>query len=272
MKNFTSTGRSRLARATRLTAVTLALLGASQAALAHVSYIDLGTSPGGSGGATFTNSGWWAGTTAALGDSHDLAEGGFFSFQLSQASMVSITFTDVSVGGALNPAFSLYKGLLPDEAHDDNVYDPLNPKLGAPPFTKIASAVDNGVATDVFGRVSPFRDTANVTFAGQFNALGSWSMAYESGDWSVLEYVTHVGPAGGTGVALINYQLTAGFYTIAAGGGTNLTLPGAVALSGLDGTVSFTAAPVPEPEAVWMMLGGLLLMGAIRAKRSAPTT
>lgn len=84
-------------------------------------------------------------------------------------------------------------------------------------FNKIASPVDNGVTTDAAGRVSPFRDTANIDFEGQFNALGSWSMATDSSVWGVIEYLTHKNDTAGN-ESLLGYFLPAGSYTIIAGG------------------------------------------------------
>jgi hypothetical protein len=243
------------------------LLAAAYPAAAHVNYIDLNAAPGGVGGAAFSNYGWWNGTTPTLGDSHALAGGDFFRFHLGETSLVTITFSDASGTGLLNPAFSVYAGLLPDEAHDDTTTDPLNPKqlvFSPPPphAVKLASPVDNGVTADAAGRISPFRDTANVEYVGQFDALHGWSMANSSGTWSVVQYVTHVGPGGGSSVSLMDYLLAPGDYTIAAAGGTaggSLTL--------LDGTLSFTAAPVPEPATAGMLLVGLLAVVGYAARR-----
>lgn len=68
---------------------------------------------------------------------------------------------------------------------------------------------DNGVATDALGRVSPFRDTANIDFEGQFNALGTWSMASDPSDgdvWRVIEYLTHKNDTAGN-ESLLGYFL-----------------------------------------------------------------
>jgi hypothetical protein len=242
------------------------LLAVAYPAAAHVNYIDLSdplVSPGGVNGAAFSNGGWWAGTTPTLGDSHDLAGGDFFKFHLDAPSFVTITFSENSGAGALNPAFSVYAGLLPDEAHDDAPVDPLNPRAATFPFPKIASPVDNGTAQDSSGRVSPFRDTANVEYVGQFNALGSWSMANASGEWSVAQYVTRVEPTGGTSVTLLNYLFAPGDYTIAAAGGT---VGGSLTL--IPGTLSFSAAPVPEPATTGMLVIGLLVLaGAVKLRR-----
>ena len=252
-------------------ALALLTLGLSQTAFAHVSYVDLSNpimSPGGVNGSSFSNYGWYDGTTATLGDSHNLAGGDFFKFTLAQASNVSITFSDPTNSGNLNPAFSLYNGLFADEAHDDTLVDPLNPShlslTPLPPHAvKEASPVDNGVTTDYMGHVSAFRDTANVTYKGQFDALHSWSMANNSDDWSVAEYVTHVGPTGGNSVSLTNFYLPAGFYTIAAAGGSAFNA--ATNVTGLGGTVAFSASAVPVPATVWLF--GSAIMGFVASRR-----
>jgi hypothetical protein len=248
------------------------LMGLANPAAAHVNYVDLSdplVSPGGINGSSFTSFGWNEGTTAALGDSHSLAGGDFFKFHLDQAANVSITFDDVSGSGGLNPAFSLYSGLFAAEAHDDTTVDPLNPshlELTPTPHTVYdKSLVDNGVNADA-GRISPFRDTANQRFNGQFDALNSWSMANESGEWHVVDYITHVGPTGGNSVSLENYFLQAGDYTIAAGGGYARAVS---AVEGLSGTISLNVAAVPVPASIWLFGSAIAGLGALRKKRLA---
>ena len=255
---------------TAATAATLLLAGLMRPAAAHVDYTDLSdplTSPGGVNGASFATYAWFAGTLPTLGDSHDLAGGTFFKFHLAQDSLVSITFKDDEGQFRLDPAFSLYRGLLPDEAHDDATFDPLNPKGTLPPFTKQPSPVDNGVTADAFGRVSPFRDTAHVDYDGQFDALHSWSMANASGDWSVIDYVTHVGPANGNAVSLSGFLLQAGDYTIAAAGGRNCGGDPTCLAGIVPGTLSLSVAPVPEPSTTALMAGGFLLLAMLGRRR-----
>jgi len=254
-----------IARRTFVVVGAICLGGIVQSASAHVEYVDLSdpiTSPGGVNGSTFSNFGWYAGTTPTLGDTHQLAGGAFFKFHLDQASRVSITFSDDGNAGLLNPAFSLYSGLLPDDGHDDSNVDPLNPKAAAPPFNKIASPVDNGTTADAYGRVSPFRDTANIQFVGQFDASHTWSLGNDSGEWSVIEYLTQANPAGGNSVSLLNYLLPAGDYTIAAAGATacdsaSCLSSANVPLTGLPGTISLSVTAVPEPSTA-LLLGSAL--------------
>ena len=230
-------------------------LGAGLPARAHVTYTDLSdpvVSPGGVNGGSFSNSAWFDGTTTTLGDSHGLAGGTYFKFHLAQDSYVTIVFSDAFNSGILNPAFSVYRGLFADEAHDDTSVDPLNPShlvlTPTPHVVKDPSPVDNGITADIFGRISPFRDTVNVTFVGQFDALHSWSMANASGTWSVVQHVAHAAPQGGNSVSLVNQLLSAGDYTIAAAGGTNCTgNPGCV-ITNIDGTISFSATVAPDSD------------------------
>ena len=247
------------------------LLAFAGPAHAHVDYFDLSANlfVNAAGQSwdqeIFTNYGWYDGTQPTLGDSHALAGGVFFKFHLDQASKVSIEFSDLNRTGTLNPAFSLYAGLLPAESHDDTATDPLNPAhlvtTPVPHAVKDPSPVDDGVTTDASGRVSPFRDTAHVSYVGQFDALGDWSMANEAGEWSVIEYLTHAGPNGTDTVSLLDWLLPAGDYTIAAGGGT-----AGGSISGVAGVVLFKASPVPVPAAVWLFGSALCGLGGRRIR------
>lgn len=227
---------------------------------AHVDYTFL-SSAGGSASLPMKRLGWIDGTDVNLGDSHQVS---FFAFQLNEDSLVNITMTGANELG-LNPAFSLYRGLLPGQAHDDTGFDPLNPVDGS--FNKIASPVDNGVTTDAAGRLSPFRDTANIDFEGQFNALGSWSMATDSSVWGVIEYLTHKNDTAGN-ESLLGYFLPAGSYTIIAGGAACTTTGADCTGPFINGTVSLNASPVPVPAALYLFGTGLIgLAGLARRRR-----
>ena len=98
-------------------------------AFAHVSYKDIGINANGITVTTYYPNGWWYGTQSTLGDSHFLNGAIFFKFTLAQPQNVTITFTDTTSTNslALNPAFTLYRGLLPANSHDTAAFDNQNP-------------------------------------------------------------------------------------------------------------------------------------------------
>jgi hypothetical protein len=228
---------------------------------AHVDYIDLGS--GGSASNDMKRYGWLDGTDTDLGDSHQVS---FFKFHLNEGSSVNISMTGANELG-LNPAFTLYAGLMGDLAHDDTAFDPNNPVDGS--FNKIASPVDNGTTTDAFGRVSPFRDTASIDFEGQFNAFGSWSMASDPEDggvWRVLQYLTHKNDTTGN-ESLLGYFLPAGDYTIVASGAACNDAVASCTSPLITGTVSLNTSPVPVPPAVYLFGTGLIALAGLARRR-----
>ena len=230
-------------------------------AMAHVDYSFINAA-GGSASLPMKRFGWIDGTDANLGDSHQVS---FFAFQLNGDSLVNITMTGANELG-LNPAFTLYRGLLPGQAHDDTGFDPLNP-VDSVTFLPIPSPVDNGITTDAAGRVSPFRDTVNNTYEGQFNALGTWSMATDSSVWGVIEYLTHKNDTAGN-ESLLGYFLPAGSYTIVAGGAACNDAGAGCTGPFINGTVSVNASPVPVPAALYLFGTGLIgLAGLARRRR-----
>jgi hypothetical protein len=236
------------------------LLAASNSAFAHVDYGDLNLFP--SQTTTFTRIGWFRGTDnpvsgcgidgtpECLGDSHLMQ---FFKFTLSQDSDVTISFTSGQNG--LNPAFSLYSGLLPDEAHDDTTFDPLN-------------ALDSNFDPIPHPTDSAYWNSSNIR-EGQFNALGSWSMANDSDEWAEIQYITHMNSNSLSSVGaseVLNYVLQAGSYTIAAAGASSSSVNAL-----LSGTLSFSAVPVavPLPSAVWLMGSAVAGFGAMGGRRKS---
>jgi hypothetical protein len=259
-----TTMRKRSVNTLFVVAMAVGLLMGPGTAGAHVEYLDLGG--GGSATDSMKRYGWIDGTDTDLGDSHQVS---FFKFSLSQASLVNITMTGANELG-LNPAFTLYAGLMGDLAHDDTAFDPNNPVDGS--FNKIASPVDNGVTTDAFGRVSPFRDTANIDFEGQFNALGTWSMASDPSDgdvWRVIEYLTHKNDTAGN-ESLLGYFLPAGDYTIVASGAACTDAGAGCTGPFINGTVNVSTSPVPVPAALYLFGTGLAgLAGLARRTKTA---
>ncbi|MEI6335939.1 MAG: hypothetical protein WCS87_15370 [Methylococcaceae bacterium] len=177
-----------------------------------------------------TDFGWGAGTKALLGDSHKVD---MFNFRLSQASTVTISWNvDDGAGNYYDSAFTLYRGFLPYQGHDD-ANEKLNPKASAPPFAKVQDTLDGLTAPmDVQGIASSYRQTAGAgnpgTYVGQFNALANWGQANVSGNWSNVFYLASVNKntasLAGYGSIANNYKetltltLEPGNYTIAASG------------------------------------------------------
>lgn len=211
---------------------------------------------------------WADGTRPELGDSHDCLGSGdfFYKFHLAEPSLVTVTVSTVDIPGlgafaGLDPAFTLYRGLMGLEGHDDASYDPLNP-LDDDTFLPIASRVDAAPPKHVYTPHDGFRDTLDysttgglgmdgyplVPYAGQFDALGDWSMANgfavigeptvpsqcpidecpdgnPVGDWAKIYYVAHRNEHAGvttpdtTTEVLADEPLDAGDYTIIVGGG-----------------------------------------------------
>ena len=186
---------------------------------------------------TFKKDGWIKGTNPQLGDSHEIGggDGNFFVFHLDHRSRVTITFAaDQSIGGAgcpsgwgrpdiaqdsLKPAFTLYRGLLPGDGHDDAAFDPLNPvdDVDFAPSVSPVDAVPGDPGIPAFlmdpatGTFSPnpaftgdvadwysdhyrphrgYRDTLNFTLTGGMDATGNPVHLYSGqfdalGDWSM---------------------------------------------------------------------------------------
>jgi hypothetical protein len=98
-------------------------------------------------------------------------------------------------------------------------------------------------------------------------------MANDQTEWSVIQYRAHASPTGGNEVVLSDLFLPAGAYTIAAAGGEACDAigcldPGRVPLFHLPGTLSLSVTPVPEPASVWLLAGGMLLLGGFAGVRS----
>jgi hypothetical protein len=164
-------------------------------------------------------------------------------FRLEALSFVSIRVTPEATADPLDVAFSLYSGILPDEATDDSAYDPLNP-LDPVTFLPIASPTDSAPSGawkyrshDGFRDTLRFKTTGGVDgdgyplhpFVGQFDALGSFSMANSEavpgdpstapGSWGQLFHILSMnGKGAGVAESVQSLALPAGEYTIAAGG------------------------------------------------------
>lgn len=121
-------------------------LGITPSADAHVSYNSIpldGTATG-----SYTNTlasykadGWIAGTNPELGNSHLIGglSARWFKLTLTQGAYVDMSFIQNTAG--LDPAFTVYQGSLPLQAHDDAPVDPLSP-LDSINFFAAASPTD----------------------------------------------------------------------------------------------------------------------------------
>ncbi len=190
------------------------------------------------------------GTSRYLGDSHVMT---FYSFNNPTAQTVTIKLTSDSAD--LDPAFSVFSGLLPAEAHDAAATDPLNMPGTAgnrAPHPKDSAYYDSNAY---------LRD-------GQFNPFGKWSMANEAGDWAEVEYAGHANNNTGQGIGqseTLTLFLQPGDYMIAAAGATMDDLLPVANLA----TMSITAVPVPA--AVWLFGSALAGMGVIGRRRKEAT-
>jgi len=254
----------------------------------------------------FTRFGWINGTLPALGDSHFLTVNAeFWKFHLDRDSTVTINFTQAQAG--LDPAFSVYRGLLPLAGHDDVLVDPLNPTSGG---CSVDSPKDAHAAPYTYQVHDGYRDTLSYSttggltgclpvnpYIGQFDAFASFSMANTAGDWARISYLASVGATafnghdGGTNTAgnhnsaigtgeTLTLTLPGGFdYTIAAGGEACVATlsggaygPPSCASPRLYGTISITKAsvtPVPAvtPWGIAVLVAGLLAFGVFTLPR-----
>lgn len=226
--------------------VLVGLMLGSQA-YAHVSYRDLDlVNP--LNRTVTSNSGWIDAADENWGDSH---HGAWYKFSLAQDSLVSIqvtglnsgtyqtvnaagtTFSDFTVNLDLTDvAFTLYKGLFPAGAYDS------------------AAALPIPEGKD-----------------GRWDALGDTTMANNGGDIGTAVFVAAVNSSLSNTETLLNIFLTAGDYSIGAGG----AILGELANNSTYGIQAqlLSVQPVPVPAAVWLM--GSALVGLIGMRKQRAT-
>jgi hypothetical protein len=243
-------------------------------AAAHIVYKDIQTlgtatvNPDGSTryallGALNGNGAWANATDADWGNSHDIP---WYKFSVTNPSGAYVTLSvaggvtsvsGITVLGDLTPAFSLYSGLLPIQAHDGAASYPI-------PFDK----------------------------DGGWLALADTTLGNDAGDVGTIEYIGHAGSVDGTDqtVSLVRLLLGQGAYTVALGGACYECFPHYERLDPSNpaydpnyenliidiendaGTkrgysMNLTIQAVPVPAAIWFLGSGLIGLG-IRARKA----
>lgn len=273
-------------------------LGALSTASAHIGYTgrNFGTYSGTDLTKTITNQnvssdyGWADATDANLGDTHKTRA---FSFTLTTNAWVTLSFQGLAyTAGANNytalalPAFSLFRGVAAAATHD-------------------GSAISIAWRDAHYGTVTAY-DTNGTPYQksvteGSLNALGDWKIGNDSGttfaDLSSFTYIgnaadgssanygtpaTSLTLADGTvvpngtingdgnadGVVTGSFYLTAGDYSVFAGG-ANYSGVNTNTSYGIQGT--FTA--VPEPSTWGLLIVALAMVGlVVRAKQRKAET
>ena len=166
--------------------------------------------------------------TGLLGDSHKII---FFNFRLAKTSKVTITWNiDNRTGLYYDNGFSLYRGVMNYQAHDDLVTEPMNPQDPDNNYANIQDTLDMGNVYDAQGIASTFRDTVSndqTPYLGQFNAFDNWGDSNANGNWSNISFIaaanSHNPTSGHSNnpadtLETLTIQLEPGNYTIAAAG------------------------------------------------------
>jgi hypothetical protein len=261
--------------------VLTSLLFGSQA-YAHVGYRSLDVNN------PFTDSvtsdfGWYEGTTPTLANSHDLR---WFSFTVTEAGNFDINVKALGEGvfnsssrtvpggvnansftsvGALDVAFSLFRGLVPPSSVESITRTGTNPD-GTPILGGFA-VTGQGITTD------GIQHSPSSLFAGD-NTLTN-----TAGLTGTITFMTAVNEKGsGITESLTNYFLKVGSYSLLVGGASQKLIDPEDGITILnDGLYGITASltpttlnAVPVPAAVWMFGSAMVgLVGFGRRKQLA---
>jgi hypothetical protein len=236
-----------------------------------------------------SNAGWVAGLNAdTWANSHDNR---FLYFNLAQTMTVDFTITgnNTNGNGLLNPGYSLFSGLAPNLAHD-----------GATP-TANSTALAYTQSLTGFADWSPFASSnAAITTAGgnstqtdhwgQYRSNADFTMANDTAQVSTLTYTGLSGHDSIGNTISGHYTLGPGVYSLIVGGAnaTDLMTLLSDALAshscGIAGpactaytndrlartfNITFSAAPVPVPAAVYLFGSGLVGIAAFARRRMA---
>ncbi len=263
----------------------LALFAAASAASAHVSYTGRDFIINGTfdGVGTYTlngqrvrsNYGWADAADADWGDSH---RGRFLRFTLTEAANVTIDVAAQSGAGSvlgdLIPGFSLYRGVVPNLAHEGS--DAPGYVANHPGFLPTSPYfVENG------SRVGDKE--------GAWRALDSFWLGNDAGESAEVVHLGHafdgngidvsddgvtdlVGDGNPDGRVTAQFLLGLGTYSVVVGGASYIsqyTEDAATLIANRAFSASITLAPVPEPE-TWALTGvGLVMLGLARRRLAA---
>lgn len=261
-----------------------ALLAASAAASAHVSYtgrdfIANGTFDGVdtytlSGQRVTSNFGWADAADGDWGDSH---RGRFTRFTLTETASVTISAAAqagvASTLADLSPAFSVYAGVVPNLAYEG---------VTAPEY--LANHPGFLATTSWYAATGKLGDKE-----GAWRAVSDFWLGNEAGASAKLTYLGHAidgtgidvsgdrvvdwtGDGTGDGMTSGTWVLGPGTYTVVFGGACytcQYTEDASTWLASRAFTASVQIAPVPEPETWAMMATGLGLLGLSARQRRA---
>ncbi|MFZ0616119.1 MAG: hypothetical protein WAN16_06675, partial [Chthoniobacterales bacterium] len=262
-------------------------VAAVSTASAHIGYTgrDFGSYTGSDITRTITNQnvssdyGWADATDANLGDTHKTLA---FKFNLASNAWVTLSFQGLAYTAGSNsytalalPAFSLYRGVAAASTHDGSL---ISIKWRDTTYGTVISTNSNG------------ETTTNSVTEGSLNALGDWKIGSDAGttfaDLSSFTYIGNAadgsssnygtpassltladgsivpnaainGDGNADGVVTGSFYLTAGNYSVFAGG-ANYSGVNTNTAYGIQG--SFTA--IPEPS-TWALLAVSLVMGGV---------
>ena len=198
-------------------ALTLALvggLGVADGAQAHVTnwnLLNTATTVAGTGinadpcagltlcqsSANFSRYSWYDGTQPQLSDSHTVTYNAeAFTFHVAAESTVTITDTAYGTNaGRLNPAFSVYSGLLPDLSHDFAYPDEANPANLDNPLIVLSamSPTDHAPGDPNIAHYLPNADNTALVVNPAWTQTFDGSGGLTAEQWYAANYTPHNG-------------------------------------------------------------------------------